>query len=354
MKSFIVGVVALLMVVGAGATQAHAVPRIALLNSSNTADFFDPAMDALFPERDYTPAYCGIGLTLAREESNRYWMGWQWAFDHNFLATGPDVKYDYPNVYMTIFDWNINPTDLAGFDILLLSNDVNLSREQMQVIQQWVLKGGILLATFGSGYDEIVTLGKGDTIRNAKGHTDGLHNLWQDPFNKLYTSTAISVFTNVIITNNAAPGPAQGVPLGETFYGRWANLLTGRPLNFSNAYAFLKFYDFAPDNSWLPVDSKKPQPAILSTKNSKGWVVYYAFAPEFNVALEYDVAGHCAGDPAYKKFDPHGNLVLDGNPAPGIQAGTADEVNGYHVPSASAGLLPLMKATVDFLLDLPQ
>ncbi|HLA41250.1 MAG TPA: hypothetical protein VJ417_14710, partial [Candidatus Glassbacteria bacterium] len=185
---------------------------------------------------------------------------------------------------------------------------------------------------------------------------DGLHNLWHDPYSKLFTSTAISTFTNVVITNNSTPGPAQGVtgvflpdflgvPGFEIFYGHWANLLIQRQPQFMNAYAFFRFYNFGTAGEWVEVLSKHPRPAILDTRHGKGEVIYYAFAPEFSVALEFDVAGHCPDDTGrYPGGDPAEGMQGTEAPTP-----TGDWLNLYHTTSASDQVRPLMKATMEYL-----
>ena len=71
-------------------------------------------------------------------------------------------------------------------------------------------------------------------------------------------------------------------------YGAQANLLVPRPEQFRDALAFLKLSP--------PASHGKMYPAILLTRMSRGTVVYFAYAPEFIVALAFDLAGHCGND----------------------------------------------------------
>jgi hypothetical protein len=64
-------------------------------------------------------------------------------------------------------------------------------------------------------------------------------------------------------------------------YGAWANLLIQRPLNSKDVLAFLVI-----DNpEW-----KRTSPAIISTRQAKGLVVYFAFAPEYIVYKELEMS----------------------------------------------------------------
>jgi hypothetical protein len=84
----------------------------------------------------------------------------------------------------------------------------------------------------------------------------------------------------------------------------------------------LNFYNFTPQ--WgTPVPYSKPAPAILSNSHGKGWVVYYAIAPEFTVTLEF--------------------------PESGVTRCPAD--NGSNA-GASTEMRPLMAATVNYLRTL--
>jgi hypothetical protein len=58
----------------------------------------------------------------------------------------------------------------------------------------------------------------------------------------------------------------------------------------------LLLYDTDPTND---VAYSRTIPAVIANKVRKGLVVYYGFAPEFIVSLEYDTAGHCSTDGNY-------------------------------------------------------
>src|SRR5262249_21008722 len=83
-----------------------------------------------------------------------------------------------------------------------------------------------------------------------------------------------------------------------TGYGDNGNLLTQRPASSKDVYGWLQFRrNIVDTDTSNDVDTKKSMPAILANSHGKGLAVYYAFAPEFIVGLEFDVAGHCVGDP---------------------------------------------------------
>ena len=355
MKKLIFGV-AILLLAMIPATVRAATPRIALLDSSvNTANFFDRHYfhcndDALHPGN----------LHLGREEYKRYFLGWKYVLDgeqtnDDFGLAGlrnmpaPFTHYDY----QIIPDTGLTDGSLDSFDILILSNDVSLDDAQDKAVQQWVLKGGKLIATFGSGYKDIINTDPSltDTMKLQSGGTGGIHQLWHDPLTKAFGTQSITPEDpnfpgiDVLISKTFGPTDIAGWTAGVTklSYGAEANLLTQRPENFRDALGFLTFN---PADSWT-----RSQPAILDVKASKGHVVYFAFAPEFIVSLAFDLAGHCDYDGNYPGF---------GTPAVGPQA--ADFANGFvggfagstQLDADRVGMLmQLMKQTIDYLASIP-
>lgn len=302
-------IVAMVLVISASSTLFGA--DVALLDSNvNTRNFF---------QQHYV--FCGgdTPSTLGADEYKRYFLGWKYVLD-GLKVTDP-VKYAYD----IIQDSDVTESGLANFKLLILSNNVSLSDSETDVIDKWVRQGGRLLATFGSGYKGILTDPRqADGLKLQEGGTGGLHQLWHDPLSHLFSTRAIDpahpelAGVDVMITRSS--GPTQGVSGLLTGYGDLGNMLIQRPENNPEVYALLVLN---PALNW-----DRPQPAILSTKASKGLVVYYAFAPEFIVALEFDLAGHCSGDPNYPPVS-----------ATNLFAGR------------SVQLRPLMMATINYLLN---
>ena len=315
---------------------------IAILNSDAQASFY---MQERFPR--CTPTEKNpIGTFLGITEHERYFLGW-----HKVLADAVP-----PIPHSIIKDIALTDGSLANIDILILSNDPGLSVDQTRAVHQWVLKGGRLIATFGSGYNEIVTSDPYLEDPN-KGHTDGLHELWHDPMNKVHTSELLGGLGGVDITRTG-PGPTDGLARGSTVpYWGFGNILTQRPVHHQTAFGFLNF-DFFFD-SVSDVIRKRTMPAILRTTPGKGQVVYYAFAPEFFVAYAYDLAGHCANDPYYhpgasgtNSFHP-GALNPDGTPrVPGSDQTPLPVPTGFvdEAVNEPGGLRDLMLATVNYMM----
>jgi hypothetical protein len=323
---------------------------IALLNSSeNTAEFFERRYGMTCEDAEGTSF-------LGRAEYERYFSGWKYILEgqlHNQEFLAGDVPNGDPDEY----DWvEFDDADLTNgslnneeIDILILSNTASLSDAQEKAVQHWVLKGGKLIATFGSGYKDVITDGKQDDgLKLQKGGTGGLHNLWHDPLTKAFGTQSITpddpILPGIDIAITKTTGPTAGVA-SILSYGAEANLLVQRQEHFKNAYGFLTF---TPAGSWT-----RSQPAILSVKASKGHVVYFAFAPEFIVSLAFDLAGHCADDDNYPA-----SVAGFGDPTEGPQ--TADFPNGF-VGGFNGGqlnndrvvpLMQLMKQTIDYMLSL--
>jgi hypothetical protein len=322
-----------------GALQAQ---RIALLDSSiNTAEFF---------ERRYgADGACTVGTFLGRNEYERYFRGWKYVLDgqpdNAFIGKPVSTSYDY----QILSDSGLTDGSLNSFDVLILSNNASLDDNQNKAIKTWVQKGGKLIATYGSGYKDVITDSRQDDgLKEQKGGTGGLHELWHDPLTKAFGTQAItpddptSPGIDILLTKTI--GPTAGFGLGVMSYGAEANLLGQRPEHFKNAYAFL---NFTPADAW-----GRSQPAILVTKFSKGNVVYFAFAPEFIVALAFDLAGHCAGDGSY----PVGSPALTPGPEaadlPNGFVGATDGVTQINTDRVMP-LMQLMKQTLDYMLSLP-
>ena len=185
--------------------------------------------------------------------------------------------------YSLIEDGDVTTAGLSKYDLLILSNAALLSDDQAKAIHQWVLKGGGLLATFGSGYKDLVSDPRQvDGWKEQKGGTFGLHQLWHDPVGKLFSTywiapsdPAYGVSVDINVTRRE--GPTANLPPGFLGYGGEANLLVQRPLNHPNVLAFLEIGN---------ADWKTTNPAVIATKQSKGLVVYFAFAPEYMVYKE--------------------------------------------------------------------
>src|SRR5881409_304994 len=126
-----------LLVLTAGAATAvfPANDQVALLDSANTRDFF---------ARHY-PA-CGAGsFYLGADEYQRYFRGWEYVLQTNSIP------------YTIIHDADVTNGSLDNFGLLILSNTASLSDSQEKEIDRWVRGGGRLLATFGTGYKDVVT-----------------------------------------------------------------------------------------------------------------------------------------------------------------------------------------------------
>ncbi len=327
--------------------------QIALLDSSDNAwEYF---------RVHYAPCKAPIDCTgqditcnndvsgyLGADEYQRYFRGWKYALD---LADIP---------YVTINDNNLNEKDLSNYRVLILSNTPSISDENTKAIRQWVLRGGRLLATFGAGYKQIVgTLPQGqitepisDMMKLQEGGTNGLHQLWRDPLSKVVTSddlacTAKSIaegdktcclggagdygcaFVDVIITNYEGPtANLQGLLIeNELLYGALGNIFVQRPETSDRVLAFLKFFD---------TDYSRSSPAIIVSEASKGRVVYFAFAPEFIVSLNY----------GFPKIGELSLPITDSD-----YEYCVEPWRGYWGEGVTSRLMNLMTSTVVYLLN---
>jgi len=333
MKKFVLGMI--IALAGFAASVANA-RDIALLDSANTKEFF---------RRRYVG--CSFSTFLGEDEYRRYFLGWKYLLDgqlENFKLAGlPAQDLSLASRYDIIFDADVTEAKLAelGTKVLILSNTASLSLEQSRVIQQWVLKGGKLIATYGSGYKDIIEnphdpLGA-DPLKSQKGSTGGLHELWHDPWTRAFGTQALTPVpgVDILVTKNFGPTDVPGWTLLPTTlsYGAEANLLVPRPEHFRDALAFLTLTP-------TPAKSNNPYPAILLTRMSRGTVVYFAYAPEFIVALAFDLAGHCTGDPSYP-----GEAT-----AIGLQSALTLGNNGFAAADRIAPQLLVMKRTIQFML----
>jgi hypothetical protein len=274
MRRATLSAIVVLMVVAAVTTYAPVAlwaqqPKIALLDSRNTRDFFEKHYPACGPPSSYY---------LGADEYQRYFRGWEWVLIEEKLP------------YDVLHDQDINLRGLAKYDLLILSNNALLSDDQTRAVHQWVLRGGHLMATFGSGYKDLVSDPRQiDGYKLQKGGTFGLHQLWHDPVGKLFSTYWLDSGVDVKITRYDGPTKelASNPAILEDIlrYGAEANILIRRPVNHPDVLGFLIIEN--PD--W-----KAPTPAIISTRQGRGLVVYFAFAPEYIVYKELENNGSAA------------------------------------------------------------
>ena len=338
LKKFVLGVMILLWGVPGFLLAQRQGPKIALLDSSvNTTVYFFNKYGGPCDSK-------GNVNDLGANEYRRYFLGWKFVLDgERYLPdTDPDGDASSAYDYLIIDDDDITNGTLNNVDfaILILSNIAVLTDKQERAIQHWVLQGGHLIATYGSGYRNIITDLKQepDELKPQSGGTFGIHQLWHDPVSRAFGSNEFfpeepRPGIDVRITKSFGPTDPWAV-LYDIDYGAEANLLTPRPELFRDALAFLTF-DFGSGREMTL--NKRMYPAILLTKMAKSRVVYFAFAPEFIVSLAYDLAGHCVGDTNY-----------GGDPAPGIQVGV-DFPNGFTSPPRLEDLKLLMTRTLDYI-----
>lgn len=381
MKKVVLG--AMILLAGFGMEVARAAD-IALLVSDNVRDGFFTVGGRYGVQPipgDPDPFSCSKPNFIGPDEYMRYYLGWDYVLagqPNNSMVVPTDSgdpglpdSYDpYPS-YEPISDEQLTEQYLTenNVKLLILSNAASLTDAQSREVQQWVLKGGNLIATFGSGYKDIIQNPHdpdgSDPLKSQKGATSGLHQLWHDPWTKAFGTNSIAgdPGIDVLITKifgptavELDPPQADWVALFPLSYGAEANLLTQRPEHFRDALAFLTF-----DGEMDAL--RKLYPAILLTRMSRGQVVYFAFAPEFIVSLAFDLAGHCSVDKNYSPF-PDVNDPADicpvggcGNPAEGTDP--EDLPNGYIGDNTATDqvntnrvrpLLLLMKQTIDFML----
>ena len=233
-------------------------PAVAILDSANTRHYFELNYPSCSPPGSYY---------LGADEYQRYFRGWEYVLLTNGIG------------YTIISDADIENGRLDNFLLLILSNTVSLSDSEEHTIERWVRSGGRLLATFGTGYKDVVTdLHQPDGLKLQSGGTSGLHSLWHDPFSKLFTTKAFAPGVDVLISPYAGPTAGLSGKLNNNVlpYGAAANLLSSG--NLANAYG----YPIAPNYT-------KTAPAILLTDAGRGTVLYFAFSPEYLVSKEFNL-----------------------------------------------------------------
>ncbi len=287
-RKLLCSVIAAVVLLGFVLPLQAAEPKIAILYSENSRAFFR----LHYAECTGTDPGGSLG---GGEEYDRYVAGWKFA-----LGSG----------YTEIKDQEVTESGLADFDLLILANAVSLSDDQEKAIESWVRRGGRLLATFGSGYKDIVLDARqDDRLKLQAGGTGGLHNLWRDPLTKLFSNNSLGLGIPFIRLTQ----PLQELTRGEEIpYGFLANMLVQRPEARDDVYGVLVFD---------PASWNRPAPAILINRASKGLVVYLAFAPEFAVALEENLVRFCGASG-----------------------------NGHYTASAQAAI-SLMRSAVQFILQ---
>ena len=304
-------VAALFLAAGAMPSPVPAEPQIALLDSHNTK---------VFMGLHYANCNPAVGeYRLGADEYQRYFRGWQWVLDKEGLP------------YRIIVDDDVTAAGLADFNLLILSNDASLSDAQAKAIQKWVIGGGRLLATFGSGYKSLASDPRQiDGLKVQEGGTFGLHQLWHDPVGKIFSTFWIDSGVDVNITRYEGPTrDLKGKLINNILgYGAEANLLIQRPISHKDVLGFLVI-----DNP----DWKSTTPAIISTKQSKGLVVYFAFAPEYIVYKELE----------YYHFNP--DKLPQGWAA--LSDGWPSCNDGQNWGGRSTDLQTLMVGTLNYLLN---
>jgi hypothetical protein len=302
-----------LIVAPAGLWAQEEEKKVAILNSSNAAKYF-----GIHYPPCWSPENCTAGDSecineisgyLGPDEFKRYLLGWTYTLD----------KYTFDNnldkMYEVIDDSDLNEEGLSPYRVLILPNTPSISDDSAKAIRKWVLRGGRLLATFGSGYKQIFGTDphnkfddpNWDEMKLQEGGTNGLHQLWKDPLGKMATSSELSctaeslaagdkscclneyneyevdnlscAFVDVVITDYTQ-GPTINLKKmlsnDVLLYGALGNMLIQRPMSSDRVLAYLVF-----DHT----NYSRPSPAIIVSDASKGRVVYFAFAPEFIIGL---------------------------------------------------------------------
>jgi hypothetical protein len=243
---------------------APASAQVALLDSANTKEFFARHYDGCFPPTFYLPD---------GEEYQRYFRGWEYVLNEMGVS------------FTIIKDENVTLEGLSRFQLLILSNTASLSAAQTTAIHQWVTRGGRLLATFGSSYKDVVLdRREADRLKEQKGGTFGLHQLWYDPMTKAFGTTLFGGVVDVRISRYEGPTAClRGRLLSDLLpYGALGNVLVQRPEQSKAVLGWLELKDPTPG-------APARLPGIISTRHAHGQVVYFAFAPEYLVSKEFDL-----------------------------------------------------------------
>ena len=342
---------------------------VAILDSARTKTYFRL-------HYGYCVADSADPNAVGEMEYKRYWGGWEEVLKE-LQKAGTIPGYDI--VTDGFITNGTNGLKQSKYKVLILSNNANMSQAMVDAIRSWVAGGGRILATFGSGYE--AAAGSVDEALKSKPNKNSLERLWNDPLTK-YVTTGIFGTVSVPGTSEYCP---PGYPGGSvepvltqvagptanycqfyqsqngdacpwyfdlhrlvTGYGDLAIMLLGRSENWPGAYAHFRFannlsvFDPNPPNCWADTDYSKPLPAVVASSYRKGRAVYYAFAPEFIVGLEFDAAGHCEDDPNYP----------GGDPAPWQQAAEKSWDHNHWV-GRTPELRALMKSSINYLLTAP-
>ncbi len=333
--------------------RGKAAAPIAILDSARTSTYFGLAY-----------GYCQAGTAdpnaLGALEYKRYWGGWARVLDE-MKAAGKITGYDVVND-----SFIANGLVKSSYKVLILSNNVSMSIAMTDAVRTWVSNGGRLMATFGTGYGAFA--GTVEEALASKTTKNTLQQLWGDPLTKAVTTGTFGTVQPA--TGGYPPGSVEPIitreegptakicqyydPVTSTCpwyyqqskilagYGDLANMLVGRSENYPGNYAMFAFANnltlYDPNNIWPDTTYAKPLPAVIYNAYRKGKVVYYPFAPDFITGLEYDMAGHCSGDPNFPGEDP----------MPGLQNTLNWDNNRW--ADRTPLLRALMKSTIDFLL----
>jgi len=344
---------------------------VAILDSARTKSYFGSAYGTCQPGADPN--------AMGAMEYKRYWGGWEEVLKEMKAAS------TIPGYDLVTDDFITNATNglkQSKYKVLILSNNANMSQAMVDTIRSWVAGGGRLLATFGSGYE--AAAGSVDEALKSKSNKNSLEQLWNDPLTKYVTTGTFGTVpvpatdqcpqgypagsVEPVLTQIAGPTAnycqfyqAENGPCPWYFnlyrvvsgYGDLGIMLLGRSENWPGAYAHFQFannlavYDPNPPNCWPDTQYSKPLPAVVASSYRKGMAVYYAFAPEFIVGLEYDVAGHCSSSTA-AGADP--NYPVE-DPAEGLQSELVRSNNLW--AGRSKELRALMKSSIYYLLTTP-
>ncbi|MBI2819022.1 MAG: hypothetical protein HYX73_03505 [Acidobacteria bacterium] len=350
-------------------------PLVAAAAASNPVAILDSARTKTYFRLHY--GYCVANSAdpnaVGEMEYKRYWGGWEEVLKE-LKAAGTIPGYD-----IVTDSFITNGLRRSKYKVLILSNNANMSQPMVDAIRSWVAGGGRLLATFGSGYEAAAD--SVDEALKSKPNKDSLEQLWNDPLTK-YITTGIFGTVSVEGTQESCP---LGYPGGSveailtqtagptanycqfyqaengaacpwyfdlhrlvTGYGDLAIMLLGRSENWPGSYAHFQFannltvFDPNPPNCWEDTEYSKPLPAVVASSYRKGRAVYYAFAPEFIVGLEFDAAGHCEDDLNYP----------GGDPAPWQQEMEKSKEHNLWV-GRTPELRALMKSSIYYLLTTP-
>lgn len=291
---------------------------VAILDSARTKSYFGSAYG-------YCVENSADPNALGAMEYKRYWGGWEEVLKE-LKAAGTIPGYD-----IVTDSFITNGLTRSKYKVLILSNNANMSQTMVDAIRSWVANGGRLLATFGSGYEAAAE--SVDEALKSKPNKNSLEQLWNDPLTKYVTT---GVFGTVSVNGGYPAGSVETMltqvagPTANycqfyqaengicpwyfdlyrlvTGYGDLGIMLMGRSENWPGAYSHFQFANnllvYDSNNDWPDTEYDKPLPAVVASSYRKGIAVYYAFAPEFIVGLEFDAAGHCSTDGNYPGGDP--------------------------------------------------